>query len=249
MRRVGTFLGSILLLFSLWHLAALRIESTAFPQPFEVFKQLFKSSRLLAGSSLSTLIDSTSGLALALTIAALLRITQQLLPLSKQFFSPALLISQLTPKIVIFPILTILLTSGQAKLIVVAAFALFPILDSLEIGSKEMAKPLLEQFKLLGASRWQIFYKYEVRHLVPFLLSSLKVAFIFSFMGAMTVEFYKPSGLGKVINEGFGDSMEYTVGWAGIVCSSMAGMLGWFGLLLLDALMLRIFYPHKKLDH
>lgn len=246
MKQASIAAASASLLLLLWHCAAERFQSAAFPSPAVVFQELLLTRSLLTRASLSTLADSLLGLCIGLSVAVSLRLIYQILPLSKAFFAPLLLVSQLTPKIVIFPLLTILVSSFSAKLFVVAAFSLFPFLDSFSMAEREAPRPLLEQLRLMGATRWQVFWKFEIRHLVPFLLSSIKVAFIFAFMGAMTVEFYKPSGLGKVINEGFGDTMAYSVGWAGIICSTLSGMLGWFGLSSLDALIVRKYYSHKQ---
>jgi ABC-type nitrate/sulfonate/bicarbonate transport system permease component len=244
-KKLATAIASIAILLLVWHFAARRVNSAVFPNPSLVLEELVRSRALLARASLSTLADALLGLGAGLSVAVLLRAVYQVVPMAKSFSAPLLLVSQLTPKIVIFPLLTILLSSFAAKLFVVAAFSLFPLLDSFSLAERETPKPLIEQLRLMGAGRWQIFWKFEVRHIFPFLMSSLKVGFVFSFMGAMTVEFYKPSGLGKVINEGFGDAMAYSVGWAGIVCSTLSGMIGWFSLNFFDSIILRKYYPHK----
>lgn len=246
MKKALTALVSIALLLILWHYAAVQFESAAFPKPMVVISELFGSRSLLARASLSTFADSLFGLVIGLTIAVFLRSIYQVLPLSRTFFAPLLLVSQLTPKIVVFPLLTILMSPFAAKQFIIAAFSLFPFLDSFSVAERETPRQIIEQLRLMGSTRWQIFWKFEIRHILPFMLSSTKVAFIFAFMGAMTVEFYKPSGLGKIINEGFGDTLAYDVGWAGIICSTLSGMLGWYFFITLETLVNRKFYPHKQ---
>lgn len=246
MKRIGFGTLSVLMLLCGWELIALRFSKNTLPGPLDVANDAWNGRDLLLYASCSTVIDALSGLIMALCAALILGFLFRLSTVARLFLSPLLLVSQMTPKIVIFPLLTIWLSSHTAKVLVVAAFALFPLLDALDIGIKELPKALIEQMKLFGASRLQILTKLEVRHQIPFVLSALKISFIFAFMGSMTVEFYKPSGLGKVINESFGDSMQYTMGWAGIACSSLTGILGWNAATWINRLIVNRYYPYKN---
>jgi ABC-type nitrate/sulfonate/bicarbonate transport system permease component len=246
MKRLGYNVLSLLQLLLTWHIVALRFSKSTIPGPLDVLRDAYGSVALLLSASCSTAFDALTGLSLALCAAMVFGLTFRLSTVARLLLSPLLLASQMTPKIVVFPLLTICLTGHTAKVLVVAAFALFPMLDAMDLGLKELPKALVEQMRMFGATRLQVFAKLEVRHQLPFMLSALKVSFIFAYMGCMSVEFYKPSGLGRVINESFGDSMRYTLGWAGIVCSSLTGMIGWNTAAWINRAIIRRYYPYKS---
>ena len=81
-----------------------------------------------------------------------------------------------------------------SKIIVVALISFFPIVVNLVDGLKSTDTDMVNMFRTLGASRWQIFTKLQMPNSLPYLLSGLKIAIVVAVIGAVIGEWVGATG-------------------------------------------------------
>ena len=111
---------------------------------------------------------------------------------------PVAVVIQTVPVIVVAPILVIILpTDSQWPEIVVAfLISFFPALVTMTNGLRNVDPLLLELFRVLNASGWQVYRKLRWPASIPFLFASLRVTSTLSVVGAIVAEFTAGGGQG-----------------------------------------------------
>ena len=193
------------LLFLLFLLGAWQIMATAtqvplwlLPTPTQIVKALWETRQLIWLHTLTTLLETTIGFAVAVVFSLITAGAMVLSPWLKRFLYPFLIISQTVPLIAVAPLLILWLGYGLLpKIIIVIIVCYFPITISLIDGLELTDHDILNLLKSMGASPWQIFYIVRWPHALPSLFAGLKIAATYSVMGAVIAEWLgSDSGLG-----------------------------------------------------
>ena len=167
------------------------------PRPGRVLDALITDWSLLMGSLGITLMITFSALAIAIIggvgVAVLFAQSKWI----EMSFFPYAVILQVTPIIVIAPLIFIYVDSKFAGLVINAwIVAFFPILSNTTLGLNSADHNLRDMMKLYGASRWQTLRYLRLPAALPFFLGGLKIAGGLSLIGAIVAEFV--AGVGGV---------------------------------------------------
>lgn len=193
------------LLFFLFLLGTWQMVATAthvplwlLPTPTQIIKALWATRQLIWMHTLTTLVETTVGFALAIVFSLITAGVMVLSPWIKRLIYPFLIISQTVPLIAVAPLLILWLGYGLLpKIMIVIIVCYFPVTISLIEGLEATDPDLLNLLRSMGASRWQMFYIVRWPHALPSLFAGLKIAATYSVMGAVIAEWLgSNSGLG-----------------------------------------------------
>jgi len=168
------------------------------PTPTQIAKALWETRQLIWMHTLTTVVETTVGFALAVVFSLITAGVMILSPWVKRLIYPFLIISQTVPLIAVAPLLILWLGYGLfPKIMIVIIVCYFPITISLIEGLELPDPDFLNLLRSMGASRWQMFYIVRWPHALPSLFAGLKIAATYSVMGAVIGEWLGSSaGLG-----------------------------------------------------
>jgi len=165
------------------------------PRPGRVLEALIEDWSLLISSLGATLVITFSALTLAIVGGVGLAILFAQSKWVEMSFFPYAIMLQVTPIIVIAPLIFIYVDSKFAGLLICAwIVAFFPILSNTTLGLKSADHNLVDMMKLYGASRWQTLRFLRLPSALPYFLGGLKIAGGLSLIGAIVAEFVAGSG-------------------------------------------------------
>src|SRR5699024_10025355 len=125
------------------------------------------------------------GASFGLIVATSLHLSKRL----RQTFYPFLVLSQNIPIIVLAPLLVIWFGFGVLpKFLIITIACFFPIAISTLSGLQQANPGLLHYMHMMGARKGQLFWKLELPHAIPSMMSGLKIAATYSVMAAVVSE-------------------------------------------------------------
>lgn len=165
------------------------------PRPGRVLEALIEDWSLLISSLGATLLITFSALTLAIVGGVGLAILFAQSKWVEMSFFPYAIMLQVTPIIVIAPLIFIYVDSKFIGLLICAwIVAFFPILSNTTLGLKSADHNLVDMMKLYGATRWQTLRFLRLPSALPYFLGGLKIAGGLSLIGAIVAEFVAGSG-------------------------------------------------------
>lgn len=165
------------------------------PRPGRVLQALQEDWSLLISSLGATLLITFSALTIAIIGGVGLAILFAQSKWVEMSFFPYAVMLQVTPIIVIAPLIFIYVDSKFLGLLICAwIVAFFPILSNTTLGLKSADHNLVDMMKLYGASRWQTLRFLRLPSALPYFLGGLKIAGGLSLIGAIVAEFVAGSG-------------------------------------------------------
>lgn len=160
------------------------------PSPKAVGQSFLENRAELLDAAWVTLRTTLAALTLAVAsgvLLALVMTTSRWLELS---LFPYAVVLQVTPLVVIAPLLLLWIVEPWKVLLVCAwIVAFFPMLSSTVIGLRSADRGLRDLFTLYRASPWQRFRLLLVPSALPYFLSGLRVSVNLSLIGAVVGEF------------------------------------------------------------
>lgn len=199
-------IGSVALFIAFltgWVLLSRNVSALVFPNPLSVANELVKN--VMNGELWKhfqvTLVEILLGFALGgllgLGCGALLAHSRR----ARNILMPYLVTTQAVPKFALAPIFVIWFGFGiTPKVIITALIAFFPLLENTIVGLHACEPEALKLFKSLRASQWQVFVKLRFPSAIPFIFAGLRVAMVFSIVGAIVAEYVGANvGLGALI--------------------------------------------------
>lgn len=221
---------SIVVALILWEVCAraFGISSVILPTPSEVFRELSESSGYLLKHAYVTATEATSGFLLAVTAAIMLGIPVALSPVANAILTPHIVVSQAFPKAALAPLLIIWFGYGmQSKILVAGAISFFPVFTALTYGLTSVPKELDELFDALDATKASRLWRLQIPFAIPYVVASLKMATVYSLVGAISAEFINPDkGLGYVLIV-CENNLNTTLLFAALIISGMLGLIAW----------------------
>ncbi|MCZ6872276.1 MAG: ABC transporter permease [bacterium] len=190
---------------ALWHGAVVwyRLPPLVLPLPSEVAMKLLEV--LMDGSLLphlwvtlsEILLGFLTGSVLGIGLGSLLALS----PFCQRVLSPYIIASQAMPKLALAPLFVLWFGFGIfPKALIAALIAFFPLFENTMVGLQVVETDALELFRMLGASRWQVFLKLRLPNATPYLFAGLRVSIVLSVVGAVVGEYVGASrGLGALI--------------------------------------------------
>ena len=149
-----------------------------------------------------------------------------LAPLVRRILNPYIIASQAMPKLALAPLFVIWCGFGIApKALIAALIAFFPLFENTLTGLRTVDTETLDLFRMLGASRWQVFSKLLLPNAVPYLFAGLRVAIVLSVVGAVVGEYIGANkGLGALIMASQG-MMDTTLMFAVFIVLTLVGIV------------------------
>jgi NitT/TauT family transport system permease protein len=224
---VGPPLLFAILVLGAWQLYASvgPVTSLTLPKPTEVATSLWEERSLLLENTWITVEEILIGFALAIVVGFLLAVLIRSSRAVERALYPWLVVSQGVPIPAIAPLIVIWTGFDiRPKVIVVALVCFFPITVNTIDGLRAADPELLRLLRTLRASWFQRFYKAQLPASLPFVFSGLKVAAVFSTVGAVFAEWVGSSeGLGYLILT-FNNSSQTSSMFAAVVILSTVGI-------------------------
>jgi len=227
--------GAGLLLVALWQLAVdfLHIRPFIAPAPTAVVATLYDQFGILMANLLPTAIEALLGFlignALAI-LAATLFVHQRA---AEEAFFPMAVMFHTIPVMAYAPILVLLLGNGmETKVAIAALICFFPTLVNMTRGLRAVSPQQLELFRILSATRSEIFFKLRLKSSLPFLFSALKIAAATSVIGAIVGEWIgATTGIGALIIQAtynFNSPLLYaTIVVGSLFSATFFGVISW----------------------
>lgn len=181
----------IIVVLFLWQLLVLNLGVPKYimPTPINVINTLFKDFKNIYPNALVTLYEGLIGFFISIIISIILAIIMDVVPIIKRAVYPVLVLSQTIPIIALAPLFIIWFGFGSLpKIIVVVLGCFFPIVISISDGLEGIDKDLLNHFKLMGASKLNMFMHLKLPHGIINFFSGIRIAATYSIMGAIVGE-------------------------------------------------------------
>lgn len=165
------------------------IEKYILPAPTDVINVLIKDFRTMIPHISATLYEGMVGFLIAIVLSIILAVIMDMVPLIKRALYPVLVISQTIPTVALAPLFIIWFGFGALpKIIVVVIVCFFPIVISIVDGLEGVDKDLINHFKLMGASKLNVFLHLKLPYGMINFFSGMRIAATYSIMGAVIGE-------------------------------------------------------------
>lgn len=177
------------------------IPSYIIPTPVEVWQSLVTNWAMLLENTWPTAMESVLGFLLGNVVAIVLAVLFVHWKSAERALMPVAVFVRTIPIVAVAPVLVIMLGTGYAPKIAIAALiSFFPTLVNMVRGLESVDKQSLELLRVLSASRREVFWKVRTYASLPYLFSSLKISATSSVIGAIVAEWIGSQvGLGYLI--------------------------------------------------
>ncbi|MFF0717572.1 ABC transporter permease [Micromonospora sp. NPDC003816] len=179
------------------------VEPLILPPPLDVLDELWimLTGTELYRNLLVTVSEFGIGFVLGSVSAIIVAAVLVRIPPLEKGFSPYIIAFQNFPKIAIAPMLVTWFGFGMApKIALATVLAFFPVFVNVIVGLKSSTREQRDLMRMLQASEWQTFRMLRVKVALPYIFAGLRVAAVFSLLGAITGEFISSSqGLGYML--------------------------------------------------
>ena len=186
-----------------WQLATIlfAIPTYIVPSPVEVWQSMTANWGMLLDNTWPTALESLLGFLLGNGVALFLAVLFVHWKTAERALMPVAVFVKTIPIVAVAPVLVIILGTGYAPKIAIAALiSFFPTLVNMVRGFESVDKQSLELLRVLSASRAEVFWKVRVFASLPYLFASLKIAATSSVIGAIVAEWIGSQvGLGYLI--------------------------------------------------
>ncbi|MFN2644583.1 MAG: ABC transporter permease [Burkholderiales bacterium] len=241
-------MAGILALLAVWEVGVrtLKVPAYLLPPPSAVFRVFVSDFQKLLFHGWVTTYEMLLGYALAVAIALPLAIAITASQRFDRFVTPQMLFFQVVPKVAVAPLFLVWFGVGTTpKVLVAFLISFFPIVIDAAVGLRSMSAEMGDLARSMGASRWQVFARFRLPTSLPYLFSGLKVAATLAVAGAVVGEFVgADKGLGYLLLV-TNSNMETALMFATIVALTIIGLLFFYAVELLEALLIPWHVTHR----
>jgi ABC-type nitrate/sulfonate/bicarbonate transport system permease component len=211
------------------------IDDLTLASPVETWHSLIDDRSLLLDEAATTAVE----IVLGVTVAVAMHLVGWL----RDAAYPLLLASQAIPIVVLAPLFILAFGYGIGpKLAIIALICFFPIVVVMLDGLRSVDPDLIKLMRLLGASRLTRLWKAELPASLPFLFSGLRLAAVFSVIGAVFGEWAGADhGLGRLVLLA-NNQLQTPRVYAGVVLLTLMAI----GLFAFVSLVERVAIPWKR---
>lgn len=169
---------------------ALDINSLLLPPPSAVAQVFYEFAGLILSSCAITLGEAIVGFILAVLIGVGLAVVVVYSPPLRGIVLSSIVAVNATPKVAVAPILVIWLGLGlESKIAMAFLLSFFPIVINAIRGLADVPHDLMNLYKLMRATPFQVFRKVRLPNAMPALFDGMKIALPISMIGAVAGEF------------------------------------------------------------
>lgn len=171
------------------------------PTPTAVFAVLARDAALLSGHFWPTAIEAGAGFLIGNLAAILLAIVFVHSRVMQAAYFPVVLFFNTIPVLALSPIIILIFGLGMTpKIVIAAVICFFPTLINMIRGLDSAGTNEHELFRMLSASRWEVFWRLRLPRSMPLLFSSLRISSATAVIGAIVGEWIgSDKGLGALI--------------------------------------------------
>ena len=183
----------------------LGVKDYLLPRPSLVYHTLLKEAPFLIPAAGRTAVAAVLGLVSAIAGGLIVASLFTMFVSVRRSLLPWVLILQMTPVIVLVPLIAIWLGSGLASIVAITfLISFFPIAASASAGMSDVDPNYADLFKVMKATRPQTFWKLWVPGALPSIITGVKIAATLATVGAVSGEYMvgtnpSESGLGYLL--------------------------------------------------
>lgn len=225
----------------------LDVPAYVVPAPSAVFEEVGSNFGLLMvnlwATVQATLLGFLVGNVLAIVIAVVFVHNKTV----ERSVYPLAVMSRTIPTVAISPLLVMVLGPDLApKVIIAALICFFPTLVNMVKGFESVSANELELFRIMSASKSEVFFKVRVYKSTPFLFASLKIATTNAAIGAIVAEWIGSSvGIGALIVQA-SFNFDAPLLYAAMLVASAFALLFFAAIGLVEKLVVRWDVPEAK---
>lgn len=192
--------ASILLAWQ-YLLPLLGVPAYIVPTPTAISAVFQKNFALLMNNLRPTLIEALAGFVIGNLAAVLLAVLFVHSRILQAAYFPIVLFFNTIPILALSPIIILIFGLGMTpKIVIAAVICFFPTLVNMIRGLDSASDNEHELFRVLSATRWEIFWSLRLPRALPMLFSSLRIASATAVIGAIVGEWIgSDKGLGALI--------------------------------------------------
>lgn len=204
-RTLPLFTG--VLFIALWYLANAMLSSERkflLPPPHLILQAFHDQGPSLWSAAMNTLRGAFLGFSLAVTGSFVVALILSLTPLVRASLYPYLMIMQMTPIIVIAPILILWAGPGLVSVTVITfLICFFPMVVNTTQGLISTDRNLVDLFRMCKATKKQEIFLLRVPAALPYFFTGLRIAATLAPIGAIVGDFYAGNSAGGQGGLGF----------------------------------------------
>ncbi len=230
MRRRDVLLAVLGLLVA-WQLAAMAVDKSVLPQPWQVLRAFVAElPRELGRHLLVSAWRVVASILVAVAAAVPAGLGLGLSPTASRLAAPVIYLLYPIPKIVFLPVVILLLGIGNlSKVFIIALILFFQMLVVVRDEAANIRPELIASVRSLGAGRRAIFRFVYLPACLPAVLTSLRVSIGTAIAVLFFAEsFATTSGLGYYIIVETWGRLAYAPMYAGVVAMSLLGLALYF---------------------
>lgn len=193
------------------------------PSPIDVMNSYSENYELLIKHTLVTSLEMVIGLVVALLFSFIICIFMDYNKRFYDFVNPILVTSQTIPMVVLAPLFIIWFGFGLiSKIVLIVMYCSYPIIIATNEGFKSITHEHINLFKLMNASKLQIYTKLKIPMVLPEIIAGLKIAATYAFSAAVISEYMGGrAGLGMYLSRALSNFDNSTVFAIIIIISTM----------------------------
>ena len=174
------------------------------PTPDAIVRAFHDNRDALTRAALNTTKGALLGFALAIGISFAAALVLSLSSLVRTSLYPYLMILQMTPIVVIAPILVLWVGAGiQSVTFITFLICFFPLVVNTTQGLVSTDRNLVELFRMWRTSRWQQLIYLRVPAALPYFFTGLRIAAVLAPIGALVGDYTAGSSAGDGGGLGF----------------------------------------------
>lgn len=174
------------------------------PTPGEVLAAFKDNGEALAHATLNTTEGALLGFVLAVVVSFVFALILSLSPLIRVSLYPYLMILQMTPVIVVAPILVLWAGAGLRSVVIITfLICFFPLVVNTTQGLVSTDRNLVELFRMWRANRFQQIWFLRVPAALPYFFTGLRIAATLAPIGALVGDYTAGSSAGDGGGLGF----------------------------------------------
>jgi NitT/TauT family transport system permease protein len=161
------------------------------PMPHDILRAFWEKGPALWSAALNTGVGALLGFASAVAVSFTIALILSLSPLVRASLYPYLMILQMTPIIVMAPILILWVGPGlKSVTIITFLICFFPMVVNTTQGLISTDRNLVDYFRMCRASKSQEIFLLRVPAALPYFFTGLRIAGTLAPIGAIVGDFY-----------------------------------------------------------
>ena len=201
--RISPSAWSLLVIVVIWELAVRigNVPPYMLPAPTVIGQEFIDYGHRLLPNFGVTLFEVLLGFTLSVLISIPVAVLIVYSRVIERTIYPLIVSSQTVPMVAVAPLLLTWFGYGMTpKIVIVILQTFFPIVVNTVMGLNSASREMIYLAKSMGASHWQVFWKFRLPQALPSIFAGLKLATAMSVIGAIVAEFVGANaGLGYVI--------------------------------------------------